>query len=157
MAGWSNRRLRVIIFLMALTAYLAVGYWLQVQNGFIMGDALAAAGIQLRGAFHKHTPTFQLEPGETVHLLEQRSRPRWTFLRAQRAHEHAREDAGGGECEQGGRNSASHSWSYDALEMRSRARRGSTYVYSTCARSVPLSGSAPCRGGEGLTVPRRAG
>ncbi|MGV0642570.1 ABC transporter [Mycolicibacterium sp. XJ2546] len=41
MAGWSNRRLRAIMFLMALTAYLAVGYWLQVQNGFIMGDALA--------------------------------------------------------------------------------------------------------------------
>lgn len=41
MAGWSNRRLRVTVFLMALTLYLAVGYWLQVRHGFILGDALS--------------------------------------------------------------------------------------------------------------------
>ncbi|MGE2689504.1 ArnT family glycosyltransferase [Mycolicibacterium pulveris] len=37
----TNRRLRVTVFLLALTCYLAVGYWLQVRHGFILGDALA--------------------------------------------------------------------------------------------------------------------
>lgn len=41
MAGWSNRRLRVTVYMMALTGYLAVGYWLQVRHGFILGDALS--------------------------------------------------------------------------------------------------------------------
>lgn len=41
MAGWSNRRLRGTVFVMALTGYLAVGYWLQIQHGFILGDALS--------------------------------------------------------------------------------------------------------------------
>jgi len=39
--GWTNRRLKVALFTAAITVYLAVGYWLQVQHGFIMGDALS--------------------------------------------------------------------------------------------------------------------
>ena len=40
-AGRSNRRLKVAVFVVATVVYLGVGYWLQVQHGFIMGDALS--------------------------------------------------------------------------------------------------------------------
>jgi 4-amino-4-deoxy-L-arabinose transferase-like glycosyltransferase len=39
--GGSDRRLKFTIFFVCLAAYIAVGYWLQVQNGFIMGDSLS--------------------------------------------------------------------------------------------------------------------
>lgn len=38
---WTDRRLRAVVFWSALAIYLAVGYWLQVRNGFIIGDSLA--------------------------------------------------------------------------------------------------------------------
>lgn len=38
---WSDRKLKVTFFLTSLAVYLAVGYWLQVQHGFIIGDALS--------------------------------------------------------------------------------------------------------------------
>jgi hypothetical protein len=41
MAGWTNRRLKLVFFGASLAGYLIVGYWLQVQNGFIIGDALS--------------------------------------------------------------------------------------------------------------------
>lgn len=37
----SDRRLKQLIFGIALVAYTALGYWLQVRNGFILGDALS--------------------------------------------------------------------------------------------------------------------
>ncbi|WP_006245120.1 hypothetical protein [Mycolicibacterium tusciae] len=48
-AVWSDRRLKGTVFSVVLTGYLAVGYWLQVRHGFILGDALsrvaAAQGV----------------------------------------------------------------------------------------------------------------
>lgn len=41
MARWSTRRLKVVVFVTAFVAYAIVGYWLQVRNGFIIGDALS--------------------------------------------------------------------------------------------------------------------
>lgn len=38
---WSDRKLKVAVFLTAFVVYLAVGYWLQVRHGFIIGDALS--------------------------------------------------------------------------------------------------------------------
>ncbi|MGA5537674.1 ArnT family glycosyltransferase [Mycolicibacterium nivoides] len=40
-AGRSDFRLKLTIFIVMLFVYLAVGHWLQVQNGFIMGDTLS--------------------------------------------------------------------------------------------------------------------
>ena len=37
----SNRRLMVTAYFISLAVYLMVGYWLQVQHGFILGDALS--------------------------------------------------------------------------------------------------------------------
>ena len=37
----SDRQCKWLVYLMMLVAYLAVGYWLQVRNGFILGDALS--------------------------------------------------------------------------------------------------------------------
>ncbi len=37
----SDRRCKQVAFGAALALYLAVGYWLQVRNGFILGDALS--------------------------------------------------------------------------------------------------------------------
>ena len=39
--SWTNRRLKIAFFVGSLAVYLIVGYWLQVQNGFIIGDALS--------------------------------------------------------------------------------------------------------------------
>ncbi len=39
--GGSDRRLKFSIFFVCLAVYIAVGYWLQIQNGFIMGDTLS--------------------------------------------------------------------------------------------------------------------
>jgi hypothetical protein len=41
MNGVSDRRLKVLAFAAAGAAYLGIGYWLQVRNGFVLGDALA--------------------------------------------------------------------------------------------------------------------
>jgi hypothetical protein len=38
---WSVRRCKVVAFLAAAALYAIVGYWLQVHNGFILGDALS--------------------------------------------------------------------------------------------------------------------
>jgi len=38
---WSDRKLKVTLFLTSFAVYLAVGYWLQVRHGFIIGDALS--------------------------------------------------------------------------------------------------------------------
>ncbi|MFV8053745.1 ArnT family glycosyltransferase [Mycobacterium sp. 48b] len=40
-AGRSDFRLKLTIFVFLLFVYLAVGHWLQVQHGFIMGDTLS--------------------------------------------------------------------------------------------------------------------
>lgn len=40
-ARWTNRRLAVGFFLSAFTIYLIVGFYLQVQQGFIIGDSLS--------------------------------------------------------------------------------------------------------------------
>lgn len=37
----TNRRLAWWVFAVTMVLYLAVGYWLQVRNGFILGDALS--------------------------------------------------------------------------------------------------------------------
>ena len=39
--GGSDRRLKFTIFVIFLAVYVGVGYWLQVQNGFVMGDTLS--------------------------------------------------------------------------------------------------------------------
>lgn len=41
--GESARRLKFTIFLVCLSLYMAVGYWLQIRHGYIMGDTLARA------------------------------------------------------------------------------------------------------------------
>ncbi|MCV7168879.1 ABC transporter [Mycobacterium manitobense] len=37
----TDRRLKAALFVVTLVIYLGVGYWLQVHNGFILGDALS--------------------------------------------------------------------------------------------------------------------
>ena len=37
----SDRRCKWLVYVTVLAVYLAVGYWLQVRNGFILGDALS--------------------------------------------------------------------------------------------------------------------
>ncbi|MDV3127579.1 ABC transporter [Mycobacterium sp. 21AC1] len=37
----SDRKLKAIVFGLALVTYLVVGYWLQVRQGFILGDSLS--------------------------------------------------------------------------------------------------------------------
>ncbi len=39
--GVSDHRLKVVAFTASFLVYVAVGYWLQVDNGFILGDALS--------------------------------------------------------------------------------------------------------------------
>ncbi|WP_349269757.1 hypothetical protein MPNTM1_00186 [Mycolicibacterium parafortuitum] len=45
----SDRRLKAVVFVVAFAGYTAVGYWLQVRQGFLLGDALsrtaAAQGV----------------------------------------------------------------------------------------------------------------
>ncbi len=41
MTRMSDHRLKVWAFVVTLALYLAVGYWLQVRHGFILGDALS--------------------------------------------------------------------------------------------------------------------
>ncbi|MDQ1321539.1 MAG: hypothetical protein QG655_2784, partial [Actinomycetota bacterium] len=41
MTGLSDRRCKTLAFAVPFLAYLAVGYWLEVRNGFILGDALS--------------------------------------------------------------------------------------------------------------------
>jgi len=41
MTGISDRRLKTLAYVMAAATYLGFGYWLQVHNGFILGDALS--------------------------------------------------------------------------------------------------------------------
>jgi hypothetical protein len=49
MSRWSDRRVKVVAYFGTLVLYLAVGYWLQVRHGFILGDSLsrvsAAQGV----------------------------------------------------------------------------------------------------------------
>ncbi|PQE00254.1 ABC transporter [Mycobacterium sp. EPG1] len=37
----SDRRLKAVVFVMAFAGYTAVGYWLQVRQGFLLGDGLS--------------------------------------------------------------------------------------------------------------------
>lgn len=37
----THRRAKLVLFAVALIAYTVIGYWLQVQNGYILGDALS--------------------------------------------------------------------------------------------------------------------
>ena len=41
MTGLSDRRCKTLAFAVPFMVYLAVGYWLEVRNGFILGDALS--------------------------------------------------------------------------------------------------------------------
>lgn len=41
MSRLSNRRVKAALFTASMTLYLCVGYWLEVEHGFIMGDSLA--------------------------------------------------------------------------------------------------------------------
>lgn len=41
MTGLSPRRLKTLAFAVPFTVYVVVGYWLEVRNGFILGDALS--------------------------------------------------------------------------------------------------------------------
>jgi len=49
----SARRLKVLVFAVSFTAYLAVGYWLQVRNGFILGDSLARVAAAQSALFSR--------------------------------------------------------------------------------------------------------
>jgi len=40
-ASMSDRRVKLVAYFATFAVYAAVGYWLQVQNGFIIGDALS--------------------------------------------------------------------------------------------------------------------
>ena len=46
--GWSDRKLKITVFFASLVLYLAVGYWLQVRHGFIIGDALSRVSAAQR-------------------------------------------------------------------------------------------------------------
>ncbi|MFN8032189.1 MAG: ABC transporter [Mycobacterium sp.] len=41
MSTLGDRRLKALVWTAAFAVYVAVGYWLQVRNGFILGDALS--------------------------------------------------------------------------------------------------------------------
>lgn len=41
MSEWSVRRLKIVAFFAAFAGYCMAGYWLEVSNGFILGDALS--------------------------------------------------------------------------------------------------------------------
>ena len=41
MTGRSDRRLKTVAWIASFAVYVAVGYWLQVRHGFILGDALS--------------------------------------------------------------------------------------------------------------------
>ena len=47
-AGWSDHKLKITVFFASLVVYLAVGYWLQVRHGFIIGDALSRVSAPRR-------------------------------------------------------------------------------------------------------------
>ncbi|MCP9274081.1 ArnT family glycosyltransferase [Mycolicibacterium arenosum] len=49
----SDRRLKFAVFLVALAVYLAVGYWLQVRHGFILGDALSRVSAAQSALFSR--------------------------------------------------------------------------------------------------------
>lgn len=49
----SDRRLKIAVFLVALAVYLAVGYWLQVRHGFILGDALSRVSAAQSALFSR--------------------------------------------------------------------------------------------------------
>ena len=49
----SDRRLKYVVFLVALAVYLAVGYWLQVRHGFILGDALSRVSAAQSALFSR--------------------------------------------------------------------------------------------------------
>ena len=51
----SDRRLKVALFAVTLAIYVAVGYWLQVRNGFILGDALSRVSAA-QGALFSRDP-----------------------------------------------------------------------------------------------------
>ena len=53
MTGMSDRRLKTLIFFASAVAYLAVGYWLQVRNGFILGDSLARVAASQSALFSR--------------------------------------------------------------------------------------------------------
>lgn len=50
-----NRRLKFAVFSGTLMVYLAVGYWLQVRHGFILGDTLSRVSAA-RGALFSRDP-----------------------------------------------------------------------------------------------------
>lgn len=49
----SDRRVKIAVFLVALAVYLAVGYWLQVRHGFILGDALSRVSAAQSALFSR--------------------------------------------------------------------------------------------------------
>lgn len=49
----SDRRVKVAVFVVALAAYASVGYWLQVRNGFILGDALSRVSAAQSAVFSR--------------------------------------------------------------------------------------------------------
>ena len=51
----SDRQLKIATFVVTLALYLAVGYWLQVRNGFILGDALSRVSAA-QGALFSRDP-----------------------------------------------------------------------------------------------------
>ncbi len=49
----SPRRPKVLIFVLCFAVYAAVGYWLQVRNGFILGDSLARVAASQSALFSR--------------------------------------------------------------------------------------------------------
>ncbi len=48
-----DRKLKIAVYVVALLVYLAVGYWLQVRNGFILGDALSRVSAAQSALFSR--------------------------------------------------------------------------------------------------------
>ncbi|MBJ7340482.1 MAG: ABC transporter [Mycolicibacterium sp.] len=48
-----DRRLKIAVYAVALLVYLAVGYWLQVRHGFILGDALSRVSAAQGAVFSR--------------------------------------------------------------------------------------------------------
>jgi hypothetical protein len=48
-----NRRLKIVVYVASSLIYLAVGYWLQVRNGFILGDALSRVSAAQGAVFSR--------------------------------------------------------------------------------------------------------
>ena len=56
MTGRSDRRLKTVAWIASFAVYVAVGYWLQVRHGFILGDTLSRVSAAQSVLFSRSPP-----------------------------------------------------------------------------------------------------